>query len=182
MADALQRQQLTKSSRDVVKAEQLARVSAFLTLEADLLDLHRYDDWYRLWTQPCRYWVPANAESIDPRRHVSLIYDDADRLRDRVFRLGQPTAYTHQPPARLCRVIGNISVNSEDPDSLPGSLRVASRYVLEAVRRGKRQIYTAQVEHLLTQADGDGPGFAISEKKVILTANDAPLPSLLFLP
>ncbi len=155
----------------------LIRVSGFLAYEADLLDSHNYDEWHALWTDNCQYWVPANGADTDPMRHVSLIYDDAERLQARIFRLKQPTAYTQDPPARLCRVIGNVRV----VDANPGRVVVSSRYVLESVRLGKREFYTAAVTHELETATDRTP-FLISKKKVVLTANDEPLPSLLFMP
>ena len=59
-------------------------VAAFLYREARLMDEHRYQEWLTLWeSSDTLYWVPCNDDDIDPRRQVSIIYDDHDRLMQR---------------------------------------------------------------------------------------------------
>ena len=52
------------------------QVESFLYQEALFMDEHRFDEWLSLWDDPAQYWVPCNADDIDPTRRVSLIYDD----------------------------------------------------------------------------------------------------------
>ena len=56
------------------------QVEQFLYREADLMDEHRYDEWLALWTDDALYWVPTGSDEIDPKREISLIYDDRTRL------------------------------------------------------------------------------------------------------
>ena len=62
-------------------------VERFLFLEARLMDEHRYKEWLALWTDDGVYWVPCNDDDIDPKRHVSIIYDDRERLEQGIDRL-----------------------------------------------------------------------------------------------
>ena len=68
------------------------QVRQFLYHEAQLMDEHRYDEWLALWAEGALYWVPSNRDEIDPKREVSLVYDDAVRLKLRIARLksGRP--------------------------------------------------------------------------------------------
>ena len=72
-------------SVDVPAAPSVDPVAAFLYREARLIDEHRYQEWLTLWeSSDTLYWVPCNDDDIDPRRHVSINYDDHDRLLQRV--------------------------------------------------------------------------------------------------
>jgi len=62
------------------------------------MDEHRYQEWLTLWeSSDTLYWVPCNDDDIDPRRQVSIIYDDHDRLVQRVERLLSGTVLALQP-------------------------------------------------------------------------------------
>jgi 3-phenylpropionate/cinnamic acid dioxygenase small subunit len=65
-----------------------AAIERFLFHEARLMDEHRYDEWLALWAiDDAIYWIPANADDIDPTRNVSIIYDRRGQLRNRIKRL-----------------------------------------------------------------------------------------------
>lgn len=68
-------------------------VETFLFREARLADENRYDDWLSLWTEDVEYWVPANHDDYDPDEHVSIIYDNRERLQDRIARLNSGGAW-----------------------------------------------------------------------------------------
>ena len=51
--------------------------------EARLLDQLRYDDWLAMYTAECIYWVPSTPGAGDPRREISVMFDDRRRLEDR---------------------------------------------------------------------------------------------------
>ena len=60
------------------------QVEQFLYYEAQIMDEHRYDEWLALWSDDALYWVPAGRDNIDPKREISLIYDDRVRLETRI--------------------------------------------------------------------------------------------------
>ena len=62
------------------------RVEQLLFLEAQLIDGRRFAEWEALWVADGIYWVPANGDDTDPRRQVSLIYDNRSRMHNRVER------------------------------------------------------------------------------------------------
>ena len=83
---------------------------ALLEREARLLDEGRYDDWLSLYADECLYWVPAARPPGDPRREVSIAFDDRRRLEDRIYRLRTGSAWSQVPPSRTVRLLSNVEV------------------------------------------------------------------------
>ncbi|MFZ5492572.1 MAG: aromatic-ring-hydroxylating dioxygenase subunit beta [Pseudomonadota bacterium] len=151
-------------------------VEAFLFHEADLLDDMRIEDWLALWAPECCYWVPCNdrdADSTDPIRQVSIIYDDRARLEDRVYRLMSSAAHSQRPRSRLRRVVGNLRFEQRD-----GEVHTRSNFLLAELRRGRQEIWSGVCQHRLL-ATGDG--FQIKAKTVLLTQSDIAIDNLTFL-
>lgn len=152
----------------------LPAVSAFLFREARLMDSHAYDDWLALWTPDAHYWVPANADDIDPDRHISLVNENMAGLEDRIARLKGGAHYAQDPRSRLSRVIGNIEIlHGEDRD-----VTVYSTFNLTALRRGKFDIFAGSTTHRLRAEAGD---YAMVSKKVLLVNNNEVINNLTFL-
>ncbi len=151
-----------------------ARVEAFLIHEAALLDERRYADWVELFAPEGIYWVPANHDDSDPKTHVSLIYDDVRRLKERLVRAGSGMFWAQDPPTRTTRVLGNLVV-SRDADGLAAT----SKFILVALRRGHSETFSGTYRHHLIER---GDSFAIRNKTVLLIQNDEPQINLTFLP
>jgi 3-phenylpropionate/cinnamic acid dioxygenase small subunit len=150
-------------------------VEAFLFREARLADENRYDEWLALWTEDVTYWVPANIDEYDPDEHVSILYDNRERLQDRVARLKSGGAWSQEPQSRMRRVISNIEI---EPSDRPDERIVISNFVLGELRRGREAVYFAQQKHRLRQTAG---GLRMAAKTVYLVKNNEPLHNLSFL-
>ena len=153
----------------------LREVEEFLFHEADLADNHRFDEWLALWTSDCRYWVPSNEEEVDPARHISVIYDDWNKLDERIFRLKGRHAHAQSPRSRLARVVTNVRL--VDFDAERGGT-VSSRVVLGEVRLDRQTTWMGKVRHQLVRTGGH---FKMKEKWVFLINNDTPMTSLTFI-
>src|SRR5258708_39000967 len=95
-------------------AADLITIERFLFHEARLMDDHRYDEWLALWAlDDATYWIPANADDIDPLRNVSIIYDRRGQLRNRIKRLKE-TLWLKERAPRLRRIIGNVVIEAEN--------------------------------------------------------------------
>lgn len=138
------------------------------------MDEHRYDEWLALWSDELLYWVPCNEDDYDPNRYVSIIYDDRERLLDRLDRLKSGAAWSQEPRSRLRRVVSNI----ETGDGAGPEVIIHSNFVLVELREGRKTTYGAQQIHRLRV---DGPDLKMSYKKVMLIENDEPLHNLTFL-
>ena len=150
-------------------------VEAFLFHEARLADENRYDEWFALWTEDVRYWVPANIDEYDPDEHVSILYDNRDRLQDRIDRLKSGGAWSQEPQSRMRRLISNVQL---EPPARPDEMVAVSNFVLGELRHGREAVYFAQQTHRLRLTAG---GLRMAEKKVLLVKNNEPLHNLSFL-
>ena len=78
--------------------------------EARLLDQLRYDDWLAMYAAECIYWVPSTPGAGDPRREISVMFDDRRRLEDRIYRMRTGFAWSQAPASRTVRLITNVEV------------------------------------------------------------------------
>jgi 3-phenylpropionate/cinnamic acid dioxygenase small subunit len=148
-------------------------VESFLYREARLMDAHQYDEWAALWHDDATYWVPCNADDIDPTRNVSIIYDRRGQLRSRIQRLKETSWLQEQAP-RLKRLISNIEIES----ATDSELVVNSAFIIAELHHHNQYLWAGSTTHKLVP---NGNGFKIKYKKVVLLNNNEPLPNLLFL-
>ena len=74
-----------KRAIDDAVAREKARM--LLEREARLLDEGRYEEWLGLFAPQCVYWIAGRPGAADPRREVSVAFDDRRRLEDRIEKL-----------------------------------------------------------------------------------------------
>jgi len=150
------------------------QVEQFLYYEADLMDEHRYDEWLALWTDDALYWVPTGRDEIDPKREISLIYDDRTRLQVRIARLKSGFAHAQEPKSRMRRVVSNIVITETEN----GAILTQSNFLLAELRRGKQDMFAGRSIHRLRPYQGS---FQLVFKKVLLVNNDESIDNLTFL-
>jgi benzoate/toluate 1,2-dioxygenase beta subunit len=151
---------------DVATRDECRRL---LEREARLLDEGRFEDWLALYADECVVWVPAAERPGDPRREVTVFFDDRQRLQDRIFRLRTGKAWSQVPPSRTVRLVSNVEVFRA-----VGKLMVRSNLVLHEFRAGETRTLAAWCAHRLA-------GGKIEAKQVNLLERDQSLrnPSIL---
>ncbi len=143
-----------------------AAVEAFLYREARFADEHRYDDWLALWDDAdILYWVPANADDIDPARHISITYEGRSGLEQRIFRLKSTAVHSQHPKSRMRRVVSNVELE----DSPDADIRVGANFTLVELRYGRQNTVAGRYEYVLKNDQGK---LRIRQKKVLLVNND----------
>ncbi|MBM4763640.1 aromatic-ring-hydroxylating dioxygenase subunit beta [Bacillus sp. B15-48] len=152
----------------------LEQIETFLYKEARYINSHELDEWLDMFTDDCIYWLPCNSADIDPETHVSIIYDNRERLEERVWRLQTGLAYGQEPRSETCHLITNVEVLDENEDEII----VTSNLMLTELRRGIQTIYTARMEHHLVPKEDD---FKIRFKKIELLNNNEYLGNMSFL-
>lgn len=154
--------------RDRASATALLRrlaVEDFLYREAALLDDWLLEDWLELFTEDCRYLVPAtDLPDGDPRITLGLIDDDLTRLRGRVERLNSAKAYREFPWSRVRRLVTNVRVLPNEAGS--GELVVAASFAAFRYRKGDDQTLVGSYDYRLVE-DPDGD-FRIKYKRIVL--------------
>ena len=151
---------------DVATRDECRRL---LEREARLLDEGRFEDWLALYAEQCVVWVPAAERPGDPRREVTVFFDDRQRLQDRIFRLRTGKAWSQVPASRTVRLVSNVEVFRA-----AGRLMVRSNLVLHELRAGETRMLAAWCAHRLA-------GGKIEAKQVNLLERDQSLrnPSIL---
>jgi 3-phenylpropionate/cinnamic acid dioxygenase small subunit len=147
----------------------------FLFHEARLADECDYRAWLNLWvTADVRYWV-APREDTNPRYEVSYVYDDRERLEQRVARWESGFAWAQDPPTNTNRIVGNIEVVAADAHLLTA---VANVHV-SVSRRGSPAIVVAEkVTYRIVEVSN---GYRLREKKVVFSAPEAPVGNITFI-
>ncbi len=153
--------------------DQKFRIEAFLFLEARLMDENRYSDWLQLFADECEYWIPSNAEDIDPDKHVSIMYCDRPMLNNHVERLVQGKAFAQSPQSRMRRIVGNVEIEEG-----AGFWRVENNFIVIEVRNHIQRLHGGRSRYELIEVDGE---FRIKAKKVLLVGIDEHQESVTFL-
>jgi benzoate/toluate 1,2-dioxygenase beta subunit len=159
--------------QDAVVREQCR---ALLEREARLLDQGRYREWLELYAPECIVWVPTAASPGDPRREVSVFFDDRRRLEDRIYRLGTGKAWSQVPPSRTVRFVSNAEVFRTDERTV---LMVRSNLLFSEFRAGESRLLSGWCAHRLRRRQ---VGWEIEAKQINLLERDQSLrnPSVLF--
>lgn len=139
------------------------RVETFLFEEADLLDRWKLDDWFALFTEDARYLVPPTdvpGDDADPNTSLFYIFDDHDRIRERVIRLGKRGAHSEQPRSKTRHLVSNVLASRD-------GARIAAKASF-AVYRSKDGVTDVFIGHYLYALVDDGVALRIAEKKCVL--------------
>lgn len=151
-------------------------IEKFLYNEARLLDNGKLDEWLALFTDDAIYWVPANADDINPLVHVSIIYDDRERMQDRVWSIQSGVRWSQDPPSRIRHLISNVEVMEEKEDEVVVSSNFAAFEIRRAIYGGR--YFVGRYEHRLRRVNGS---WRVAFKKIELLNNDAPIENLTFI-
>lgn len=154
-------------------------VEQFLYHEARLLDRCRWREWQALFTADCLYWIPASIEDYDPALHISIVYDDAALLGDRIGRLESGEAHAQEPASRTLHQISNVSFDGNDEALTVLSNQVIFEFKPNAQRRmDPVNVFPAACEHELVGRPGE---WKIRRKKLTLLQADGTITNLVFL-
>ena len=135
-----------------------------LEREARLLDQLRYDDWLALYAAECIYWVPSTPQAGDPRREISVMFDDRRRLEDRVYRLRTGFAWSQAPASRTVRLITNVEVFT----TARADVRMLrSNFLISEFWDNETRTLTGWTGHRVVH-DGAAGGWKIAAKQVSL--------------
>jgi len=153
------------------------RLVRFVYEEARILDEGRLDEWYALFTDDARYWMPLTRCQPDGENHTSLFYEDKLLLKVRIERLKSPRSFSQHPRSYCQHVLQHPSVDAIDVERGVWVLRTPFIY-LES--RMDEQLLLAGVSwlHLVLQDNN----LRIRLKKVEILNCDAALPSLQLFP
>ncbi len=144
---------------DVAMRDEFRRL---LEREARLLDQLLYDEWLKMYAAECVYWVPSTPKAGDPRREISVMFDDRRRLEDRVYRLRTGFAWSQAPASRTVRLITNVEVFAAARDD---SRMLRSNFLISEFWGNETRVLTGWAGHRILR---DGAEWKIQAKQVNL--------------
>jgi 3-phenylpropionate/cinnamic acid dioxygenase small subunit len=133
-----------------------------LEREARLLDQLRYDDWLALYAPECIYWVPSTPNACDPRREISVMFDDRRRLEDRIYRFRTGYAWSQAPASRTVRLVTNVEAFATTRDD---SRMLRSNFLISEFWGDETRVLTGWAGHRVVR---DTAGWKIQVKQVNL--------------
>jgi benzoate/toluate 1,2-dioxygenase beta subunit len=149
-------------ARAVADLAERDRSRMLLEREARLLDALRYDDWLALYTAECIYWVPSTPGAGDPRREISVMFDDRRRLEDRIYRFRTGYAWSQAPASRTVRLITNVEVFATARDD---ARMLRSNFLISEFWGDETRVLTGWAGHRVVR---DGEAWKIQAKQVNL--------------
>jgi 3-phenylpropionate/cinnamic acid dioxygenase small subunit len=156
---------------------------AFLYRECRLLDTLRLEEWLELFTEDGVYWLPiVDGEPEDAGGSISIVFDDAERRGERVYRTLHTPVLDQNPRSRTMHLVGNVEIAGTDRR---GDTRVLCNQVIAEIRAGgqlqvglnQSRLLAARCEYRFRQGSD---GWRISLKKMLLLNSDQPLYNLTF--
>ncbi len=99
-----------REERAIIESDKRDLFRSHLEREARMLDQLLFEDWLKLFTPECAYWVPSTWNGGDPRTEIAVMFDDRRRLEDRVYRLRTGYAWSQAPASRTVRSITNVEL------------------------------------------------------------------------
>jgi 3-phenylpropionate/cinnamic acid dioxygenase small subunit len=151
----------------------LGTLSEFVYREARLLDEKRLDEWYELFTDDARYWMPLTRGQPDGETHTSLYYEDKLLLKVRIERLKHPSAFSQQQPSFCQHVLQQPAL--ETSDAANGLFVMRTPFIYVETQLDAQLMLAGVVYHHLIQTD---ERLRIRLKKIELLNCDAALPSI----
>jgi benzoate/toluate 1,2-dioxygenase beta subunit len=144
---------------DAVARDEFRRL---LEREARLLDQLRYDDWLALYAPECIYWVPSTPNAGDPRREISVMFDDRRRLEDRIYRFRTGYAWSQAPASRTVHLVTNVEVFATARDDCR---MLRSNFLISEFWGDETRVLTGWAGHRVVR---DTAGWKIEVKQVNL--------------
>ena len=145
--------------------------------EADLLDRKEYVAWNGLYAADGHYIVPIDPDTEDFDNTLNMIYDDARMRGMRVTRMIEGYAIAAVDAARTVRTVSRFVPTAVTDEAVA----VRSAQVLVAYKRGKHDLWAAEVEHRVRLAAEGADGDRIVRKVVRLVDSEGAPPAAGFL-
>jgi 3-phenylpropionate/cinnamic acid dioxygenase small subunit len=149
----------------------------FIYHEARLIDEKRLVEWYDLYADDCRYWMPLMRGQPEGALHTSLFDEDKLLLKIRIERLVNPKSYSQAHPSWCQHILQAPRIERREEDSGMTVLRTPFLYV--EYQQDHQELYAGVAWHHLRRR---GDTLVIAVKKIELLNCEAALPSLQLFP
>jgi 3-phenylpropionate/cinnamic acid dioxygenase small subunit len=148
----------------------------FVYHEARLIDEKRFDEWYDLFADDGRYWMPLMRGQPEGPGHTSLFDEDKLLLKIRIERLRNPRSYSQANPSWCQHILQAPRIERRDGSGM-AVLRTPFMYL--EYQQDQQETYAGVAWHHLKDQGGK---IMIHIKKIELLNCEAALPSLQLFP
>ena len=155
------------SSAPVSVETQLA-VERLLYRQAEILDEKQWDEWLALFAEDGHYWMPVSEDQEDGEGVPNIFWENVNLMKMRIRRNNHPQAHSQAPENRLCHVVSNVIVESEEPN---GDVVVRSRFHCAEYLRYDVRSFTGKYRHYLRKTP---EGYRIALQRVDLVNREGP--------
>ena len=145
----------------------------FVYHEARLLDEKRFDEWYELFTDDARYWMPLTRGQPLDETHTSLFYEDRLLLKVRIERLRHANAFSQQQPSFCQHILQRPALEESAPET--GRYLVRTPFLYVETQLDEQLMLAGVAYHHLVCHEGV---LRIRLKKIELLNCEAALPSI----
>lgn len=149
------------------------RLIEFVYHEARLIDEKRFDEWYDLYAEDCRYWMPLMRGQPDSADHTSLFDEDKLLLKIRIERLRNPRSYSQAQPSWCQHILQAPSIERRDAER--GTVILRTPFMYLECQQDQQEVYAGVAWHHLKHS---GDKILIVLKRIELLNCEAALPSL----
>lgn len=149
----------------------------FVYHEARLIDEKRFEEWYDLYAEDCRYWMPLMRDQPPDAGHTSLFDEDKLLLKIRIERLRNPKSYSQAFPSWCQHILQAPSIERREMQT--GMVVLRTPFLYAEYQQDQQEIYCGVAWHHLRTAAGK---ILIAAKKIELLNRDAALPSVQLFP
>jgi len=149
----------------------------FVYREARLIDEKRFDEWYDLYADDGRYWMPLTRGQPEGPAHTSLFDEDKLLLKIRIERLRNPKSYSQANPSWCQHILQAPRVEKRDAERDTAVLRTPFVYI--EYQQDRQAVYGGVAWHHLKRG---ADAILIALKKIELLNCDAALPSMQLFP
>lgn len=150
----------------------------FYYAEVELLDDWHWRDWYELFRDDVRYWMPVRRNRLRRERNASEIptglemaHFDEDKasLELRIRQLESGTHWAEDPPSRTRHLITNVRLKGVEDHGGEIRYRVRSNFLCYRNRlETEVDLWAGQREDLLVAAN---KSFTITSRTILLDQN-----------
>jgi 3-phenylpropionate/cinnamic acid dioxygenase small subunit len=145
--------------------------------EAELLDRKEYAAWNGLFTGDGTYVIPIAPDTEDFAATLNMVYDDARMRQLRVNRMTEGYAIAAVDAARTVRTVSRFVPESVSDEEVV----LRSAQVLIAYKRGRHDIWAADLVHRLRLSSAGPEDDRIVLKVVRLVDSEEAVPAAGFL-
>ena len=145
----------------------------FVYREARLLDEKRFEEWWDLFADDARYWMPLTRGQPIGETHTSLFFEDKLLLKVRIERLQHSNAFSQQEPSFCLHVLQRPTV--EEADAADDCFLTRTPFFYAESQLDTQIVLAGVVHHQLKSIGGV---LKIQLKKIALLNCNAALPSI----